>query len=136
MVIVSCAGWLAWVSSGGGVSLVTGYVKDSSPAVQGTSTGQARLAAASGNGRIHRSEDARHGGPQSKLREQLRRISGSWWVAEPDPDGSDAYRALVDAFAPVIPGRHCAELLELAETAFDAAALFVTAGVGRLAGLS
>jgi hypothetical protein len=60
-VTVSFAGWLAWVSPGGGVSLVSGYVKDSPPGVQGTSTGQARLAAASGNGRIHRSEDARHG---------------------------------------------------------------------------
>ena len=54
---------------------------------------------------------------------------GSWWVAEPDPDGSDVYRALVDAFALVIPGRHRAEWPELAETAFDAAALLVTAGV-------
>lgn len=47
------------------------------PIAKGTSTGQARLAAESGNGRIHRSEDARHGGPRSKLREQLRRIS---WI--------------------------------------------------------
>jgi hypothetical protein len=62
MVIVSFAGWLAWLSPGEGVSLVSGYVKDSPPGVSRTSTGQARLAAASGHGRIHRSEDARHGG--------------------------------------------------------------------------
>jgi hypothetical protein len=56
-VTVSFAGWFAWLA-GRGISLLSGYVKHSPAGVPDTSIGRARLTAASGHGRIHRSEDA------------------------------------------------------------------------------
>ena len=66
-------------------------------------------------------------GPKEKAFRQLRYLSPPE-REDRQPGSSPTNTPLVDAFALVIPGRHRAELLELAETAFDAAALFVTAG--------